>query len=184
MSGLTEKKMANKKFRNNENAIFVAYYKFRDCPSAKMLARHAGISRSTLYRHHKSPHFIPENYEKYILEIYSRRIKSFLKQDAPLKKLFFRKLVFIHNHRVIFEVLFNDGRKDIVKEMIEIIRGPILAEWNYKNPEKLYKVYRNEILGLIEAWSEKGFRADEIEVVLNDMVYLSKAAPKHLARFL
>ena len=183
-SGLTEKKMANKKFKKNENAIFLAYYKFRDRPTAKALAKRAGISRSTLYRHHKSPHSIPENYEKYILEVYSKRIKNFLKQGTTLKKLFFRKLVFIHNHHIIFAALFQGGRKDIIKDMLDFIKTPILSEWNYKNPEKLYKVYQNEVLGLIETWAENGFKADEIEIVLNDILYLNKAAPKHLSRFL
>lgn len=183
-SGLTEKKMANKKFKKNENAIFLAYYKFRDRPTAKALAKRAGISRSTLYRHHKSPHSIPENYEKYILEIYSKRIKNFLKQGTPLKKLFFRKLVFIHNHHLIFGALFESGRKDIVKDMLDLIKTPILSEWNYKNPEKLYKVYQNEVLGLIETWAENGFKADEIEIILNDIMYLTIAARTHLTPLL
>ena len=68
--------------------------------------------------------------------------------------------------------------------MLDLIKNPILSEWNYKNPEKLYKVYQNEVLGLIETWAENGFKADEIETVLNDILYLNKAATKHLSRFL
>ena len=68
--------------------------------------------------------------------------------------------------------------------MLEIIKKPILSEWNYKNPEKLYKVYQNEVLGLIETWAEGGFKIDEIEIVLNDILYLTKTTPKRLSRFL
>lgn len=184
-SGLTETKMKNQKFRKTENAIFIAYYKFRDYPTVKALAKRAGIARSTLYRHHKSPRQIPDNYEKYLLEIYSHKMKRFLNQEnASLKKLYFRKLIFIHNNQIIFEALFRDGRKEIIKDMIDKIKTPILSEWNYKNPEKLYKVYQNEVLGIIENWHENNFNAKEIGNILNDILYLNKTTPKHLARFL
>ena len=184
--GLTEKKMQNKKFQKTENAIFLAYYKFRDFKTAKTLARRAGISRQTLYRHHKTPERIPENYEKYLLEVYSKTTKKFLNQkDISHRKIYFRMLIFIYNNQIIFGALFRDGRKEIIKSMINITKKQILNEWNYAGADKkFFKVYQNEILGLIESWSEKDFKVSELENILNDILYLNKYTPKHLARFL
>lgn len=178
--------MANKKFQKTENAIFLAYYKFRDFKTAKALARRAGVSRSTLYRHHQSPERIPENYEKYLLEAYSKTTKKILNQkDISSRKIYLRMLVFIHSNQIIFGALFKDGRKEIIKGMTDIIKKQILNEWNYPGADKkFFKVYQNEVLGLIESWSEKGFEIEELENILNDILYLNKTTPKHLARFL
>lgn len=184
-SGLTEKKMKNKKFYQTERAIFVAYYKFRDFPSAKTIAKRANISRSTLYRHHALPRAISNNYEKYLLDIYSDRIKKFLAKNSSTKILFFRTLIFIHSYRMIFEALFDSGHKEVVKRILDKLKDRILKEWNYAgNTDKLYKVYQNEILGIIEMWREGGFKSDEIEGLLSDILYLTKTTPKRLARFL
>ena len=177
--------MANKKFSKTEKAIFLAYYKFRDFPSAKALARHAKISRSTLYRHHKKPSALPKDYEKYLLKIYARKMRAFLNKNPPLKTLFFRTLIFIHTHRLIFKALFKSGDKEIIKKMLDKLKPKILKNWNYAgSTEKLYKVYQNEVLGLIETWSENDFNIKEIESVLNDILYLNKTTPKHLSRFI
>lgn len=184
-SGLTEKKMANKKFRKTENAIFIAYYKFRDYPSAKTLARRAKISRATLYRHHSSPQSLSKDYEKYLLDAYAKKIKKLLKRNPPLKTLFLRTLVFIHNHRLILKALFKEDHKEIIKKMLDKLKDRILKEWNYAgNTDKLYKVYQNEILGIIEAWGKNDFSVKETTSVLSDILYLTKTTPKHLSRFL
>lgn len=177
--------MANKKFKKNENAIFLAYYKFRDYPSAKTLARRAGISRATLYRHHPSPQSLPKNYEKYLLDAYAKKIKKLLKRNLPLKTLFLRTLVFIHNHRLILKALFKEDHKEIIKKMLDKLKNHILKEWNYAgNTDKLYQVYQNEVLGIIETWGKSDFSVKETATVLNDILYLTKTTPKHLSRFL
>ena len=184
-SGLTEKKMANKKFQKTETAIFTAYYKFRDFPTAKTLARRAKISRSTLYRHHEKPSALPKDYENYLLETYARKMRAFLNKDLPSRTIFLRTLVFISNNRTVFTALFKDGHKEIVKKLLDKLKPQILKDWNYAgNTEKLYKIYQNEILGLIETWSEDNFDIKEVETVLNDIIYLNKTTPRHLARFL
>ncbi|MBQ6313957.1 TetR/AcrR family transcriptional regulator [Candidatus Saccharibacteria bacterium] len=184
-SGLTEKKMKNKKFRQTEMAIFAAYYKLHDFPSAKTIAKRANISRSTLYRHHALPRAISNNYEKYLLDTYSNRIKKSLRKKSSLKTLFFRTLIFIHSDHVIFEALFESGHKEIIKRMLDKLKKQILKEWNYAgDTNKLYKVYQNEVLGIIELWGEHGFGSDKIEELLDDILYLNKTAPKRLSRFL
>ena len=184
-SGLTESKMANKKFRTTEVAILLAYYKFRDFPTAKVLARRAHISRSTLYRHHPSLRSIPKDYENYLLRAYTYRIRALLRKNPPLKALIFRTLVFIHNHRLIFTALFKDNHKEIIKKMFNKLKPCILKEWGYAGDAgRLYKIYQNEVLGVIETWSEHNFSTKELERVLGDILYLTDTTPKRLSRFL
>ena len=69
--------------------------------------------------------------------------------------------------------------------MVSELKEPILAIWNYgDNSPKLFHVYENEILGIIEAWGEQEFANQEIENVLGDILYLTKTSPKHLSRFI
>ncbi|MBR2795454.1 hypothetical protein IKE13_00080 [Candidatus Saccharibacteria bacterium] len=183
---LTEKNLQNKKFYKSERAIFIAFYKFHDYPTAKVLARRAHIARSTFYRHHRSPHFIPGNYEDYLFQTYRRKIKILLKRpDVSIRSLFLRTLIYIHVNSEFFKVLFQDGHKEIIKRMVSELKEPILAIWNYgDNSPKLFHVYENEILGIIEAWGEQEFANQEIENVLGDILYLTKTSPKHLSRFI
>lgn len=183
--GLTEKNMMNKKFKSAEDAIFIAYCCLRDCPSAKIIARRARVARSTFYKHHKTPQSIPGDYEKYLLEAFSRRIRLFLKKkDISLRLLFFRLLIFVHNNRKIFQMLFMSQHKEIIKKMIDRLEVQISVAWRYAyRPNKLYDIYKNEFLGIIEIWSKTNFSIKELDKILSDILYLTKTAPKRLERF-
>lgn len=185
-SGLTEKKMSNKKFRKTETAIILAYYKFRTRPTVQKISRCAKISRSTLYRHHKFAAKIPDDYENYLLEIYSKKLSKFIRdKKRPLKIIFCQILIFILNHKPEFSILLKDNHTESIREMLDKLKNRIIKEWNYAgDADKLYKVYQNEVLGIIETWSENDFNARELENILNDILYLTKTTPKHLSRFL
>ncbi|MBR2741468.1 TetR family transcriptional regulator C-terminal domain-containing protein [Candidatus Saccharibacteria bacterium] len=180
-SDITEKRMQNRRFFKTERAIFVAYYKFKDYPSAKKLAWTAGVSRSTLYRHHKKVQSIPADYEDYLLKNYTRTIKKFLKNDSSLKIIFLRTLIFITNNREFFGILFKDNRKEIIKRMFECLKPRILDEWHLSGDiDKMYSVYKNGILGIIEMWHKQKFANNRLEPILNDILYLTRASRRHL----
>lgn len=179
---LTEKNMANKLFKKNEQAILLAYYKFKDYPTAKRIAHHAKISRSTLHRHHKTPYNIPHDYEEYLFRIYIRKMKSHLKKDqSNLQNLFLRFLVFIFSNREIIQALFRDGHKDFIKRMLGPLKPRILADWRLSgNLDKIYTIYENEILGVIENWGKHHFANQDLSGVLNDIMFLTKTARQKL----
>ena len=179
---LTEKKMTNKRFRKAENAIFIAYYKLKDYPSAKLIAKKSKLSRSTIYRHHGQPQNIPRNYEEYLLCIYKKKIKKILnKKDVDLKTLFLRTLVYIHSNRKTLKVLFSSGQQEIIKKIFRILKLRIIKTWHLAgNLDELYCVFENEILGIIEIWSKQEFDANSLNLVLNDLIKLTSTAPKRL----
>lgn len=173
--------MSNKHFFKTEQAIFIAYYKSRDYPSAQRIATNARISRSTLYRHHHNAQSIPRDYENLITATYSRRIQGLIKKGASTKILFLRTLIFISHHKKVFKALFTDGRKEVVKQMLAKLKPVIITNWDQKDPlDKAYNVYENEVLGVIEAWSRCDFSSIRLNKTLNDILYLTRTAPKRL----
>ena len=180
---LTEKNMANKKFRKRELAISAAYFTFEDQRTSKAIAKRAGVSRSTLFRHHGSIQNIPQNYEDYLLSIFIDRINhlSDRQNNLPLKTTYFHTLIFISNHKKEFKGLFNDGHKDIIKKMLDVLK-PIIASNLYYlgSADKIYNIYENEVLGVIETWDEHNYSITKLKRVLNDILYLTETAPKHL----
>ena len=174
--------MKDKRFFRTEKAIFIAYYKLCDYPSAKKIARHAKVSRATLYRHHKCVASIPEDHERYLVQAYSKMIRKFLaKNSADLKQIYFRTLVFILNHDETFRVLFRDNRREAVRKMIGKLRGKVEQRWRMAgNLDKMFNVYQNEVIGVIEAWGKQGFPAESLDTVLVDIMYLTRTARQRL----
>ena len=181
-SGLTDKNMANKRFRKTEYAIFFAYYRLGSYPSAIKLARTAKISRSTLYRHHKKIQKIPVDYEDFLLHDYARAIQKLIRREAKTRCVFLHTLVFISAHKRVFIALFREERKDIIKNMFGLLkRRIVIKEWRLAGDiDKMYNIYTNEVLGIIEAWSVQNFSNKTLEQVLNDILYLTKASRKKL----
>ena len=179
---LTEKNMANQKFRQSETAILIAYLGSRGYPTAKLLAKKARIARSTLYLHHQQPQNIPRDYEEYLFRCYKKKIARLLRgKNISLRTLFFHTLVFISQHRRAFQMLFRHRQSGIVKKMLDCLRNPILTDWRIVSPETLYLIYENEIIGVIEGWSRQGFALRSLEATLSLLLHLTNTAPRRLA---
>ena len=173
--------MSNKRFRATEKAIFVAYCKLKDYPTAQKLARTAKISRATLYRHHQKAQTIPIDYENYLIKTYAKTAQSLIKKGSDLKILIFRTLIFIYNHREVFKILFSDNHKEIIKQMFKLLKPSIIDEWRLAGDlAKMYNIYANEVLGVIETWGAKGFPKESINQVLSDILYLTDSARQKL----
>ena len=180
-SGLTERKMSNKRFYKTEHAILIAYYTLRDYPTAKKLAKKAHISCATLYRHHSGVYAIPTDYEEYLLATYKKTIRGLLRRNTGIKTVFLRTLVFISSNHLIFIVLFRDGHSGAVKKMIELLKERVIEEWHLGGDiDKIYSVYQHEVLGVIEVWSKQKFTTKQLDSILSDILYLTNAARRNL----
>ena len=177
--------MKNKAFCKREWAIFLAYFKMKDYPNAKKLSRRAKISRHTFYNHHRSPQMIPYDYEKYLLTVFRRKIQRYLKSERyELKTIFARTLVFIHNNREILTVLFRDGRKNVIDEIMNHLKPRVIRGWNYAgNFDELYRIYAKEVSGVIENWARRKFSDKELDKILNEIMYLTATSVKRLNLF-
>ena len=179
---LTEKKMSNKRFKKTEQAILIAYFRFHDYPVAKKIAKSAKVSRSTLYRHHQTTTNIPYDYEEYLLQAYLRTIHKLSKKKNPsLKTILLRTLVFIASNRDVFLILFQSNHKEVIKKMLDHIKHPILEEWRLGGDlNKMYSIYKNEVLGAIEIWGKANFSNQTLNSALEAIIYLTKTARHNL----
>ena len=173
--------MANKRFFKTEKAIFIAYCKLRDYPSAKRIAQLAGVSRATFYRHHRKAVKIPEDYEKYLLENYRKMMRGFMKRGTKIRILYFRMLIFMVNNEEVILVLFQEGRKEIIRSMVDYLKPCVLDEWKIGGDlSKMFNVYKSEVMGVIEVWAEQKFSDKDLDTVLNDIMYLTQTARQRL----
>lgn len=178
--------MLNKKFRLCEQAIFAAYFKVKDLPNAKKLARRAKISRQAFYTHHQSPQWIPYDYEKYLLDSYKAKMKILLERPREdIKKIYLRMLIFIYSHREVIGALLKDGRTEVIDRMIKVLKGCILREWNLAGDiEDVFHVYEKEVLGIIEIWAQNNFTKKKLDKVLNEILLLTKTSPRRLVQLI
>ena len=181
-SGLSERKMKNKKFRKIEKAIFVAYFKLKNYPNARRIARMARISRSTLYRHQTMIYRIPHDYEDYLIEQYDRTMKGcLLKSCVSLKTMVHCMLVFILMNRRVFGELLKMGDDNVVRRLIRRCKQKVLDEWGRDDGlVKIFGIYENEVLGLIIDWGREGFSDEKMSDVLNGIMYLTRTARQRL----
>lgn len=65
--------------------------------------------------------------------------------------------------------------------MLGIIKPSIISEWKIGGDlDKIFNIYENEILGVIEFWSEENFSNQSLNRALNDVLYLTTIARKTL----
>lgn len=176
-------KMSDKRFRKTELAIFIAYYTFQDYPTSRKLARRARVSRSTLYRHHPNVTDIPRDYEDYLLKSFNRAMrKAIHNKEVKLKIVILRMLVFIMNNKKILKLLFKKDQKSIIKKMLIRLKPRLASEWALKGDfADFFNVYMNEVVGIIEIWSKQNFSRNKLGITLNDIMLITKSAPKRLA---
>ena len=180
--GLTEKRMSNKRFRKTEEKIFVAVFCCHDFPKVNLVVKKTKISRATLYRHHNVLCNIATDYEKYILDKYSRMIKPYLlNRNNKVKMLFYKTLIFITANKRILAVLIDKNGGIILERMVWRLRKRIVNTYRFpKDSGKIYKIYAKEVVGVIEVWKDSGFSMKKIEKVLDDIMYLTETAKGRL----
>ena len=177
---ITDKKLQNKKFRKTEKAIVEVFFSNRKILSARVIAKRARISRSTLYRHHKTIYEIIPDYEEYILGKYYKLIRCFLKRNIKVKIIYYQMLIFIIKNKDVFALVVKKGNGQVIEKMIQKIEPKIAGDYKLpKNCDMILKIYEKEIAGVIESWIENDYIKDELAVLANIM-YLTETARKRL----
>lgn len=174
--GITTKRLNNKRFRKTEDAIVEAFFKCDSYASVEQIARRAGIYRSTVYYHHSAKNGIVLDYERYILYSYNKVIGRMLRaKQSHLSDIYFRTLLFIIANRHIFLLLAEAHDTRVIHEMIDHLRGKIERSARLpKNSEKIFRVYRSEVVAILEKWGEDGYPESEMTQVLDDIMYLTR----------
>ena len=176
--GITDKRLANKRFRRTEEAILQAFFR-GNYVNVEEMAENAGVARSTVYMHHRAVQEIIPDYERYILEKYRREMKRFLNnKNIKLEDIFMRMLIFMLVNKKIFIVILRSGNERVIREMLMKIKPHFIsgAKILKNNQDKIYVIYEGEVLALIEEWYLQGFDYRKIDDLVSNMIYLAKTA--------
>lgn len=177
-AGITEKRLKNRRFRKTEDAILRVFFEEDIYVGIKEMAAKAGVARSTFYHHHKTAREIIPDYRRYILRRYSRMISGAIRINGMKTRVIYTKtLIFIMQNQREFEVLLRSGNMDVMKEMIMGVEGWLVKQMRIPNgARKVFAVYASEVTELINEWCRRGFRKDEMNRVLDDIMYLTDTA--------
>ncbi|MBQ2660735.1 TetR/AcrR family transcriptional regulator [Candidatus Saccharibacteria bacterium] len=182
--GLSDAKLRHRRFRQNEEAIFREFFEVShgdtDLTPA-IIAKKAGISRSTFYRHHRSVYRIRPDYEKYISQKYKSVMRP-LKKKYETDKLLYKMLIFISQNRRLLTPLMEENGEKLAKNMLTFIGRKVSKEYNFPDyPGTLFDIYTGGAAALLMDWRKTGFVETEIEQICRNLIFLAKNTAKRLS---
>lgn len=174
--GITEKRLNNRRFRKTEDAIMRAFFECGQYAEAEKIARRAGVARSTIHYHHRAVGEILPNYKKYIIKSYTQAIGRVLRRkQVRMKQVFLTLLTFMTRNKGIFMIFARVHDAEVMRTMVERLRIKVESFARLpKNSEKMFRVYKGEIVAVLERWGEFGYKENEMAGVLGDMMYLTE----------
>lgn len=180
--GITEKRMNNKRFRKTEEKILKVFFEEDNYISLDRMAKKIGIARSTLYHHHRAIREIIPDYQRYIMRRYKRRIRRLLRdKNTKMQVLYTGLLIFILQHSDVFAILYKNGRRDIVSDMIGLLTPRIERKLNLpKNAADIISIYVSEVTELIWLWIGRSCPDQEINILLSEIKFLTDSARTRL----
>ena len=173
--GITEKRLADKRFKRTEEKILRLFFEDEKCLEMKTLAKKVGVTRSTVYRHHRAARNIVLDYENFVLRLFIRMVKR--NSRLPVRLLFLKTLYFVMNKEEIFRILMKYCEERVFYKMIIGIDSQMLKKMKLpRNAYLVYVVYASEVARLMYEWGKNGFLESEIEVVLDRIMFLTMTA--------
>lgn len=173
--GITEKRLKNRRFMKTEEAILRVFFEEDNYVSLEQMAKKAGVARSTIYRHHGAVREIVPDYEKYIMARYRRMVRRMIRRRVPLRQIYFQVLLFILANRQIFMLLLRNGDFAVLLGMIDELRERIGKTARLTSgSDKIFKIYKGEVVFLVKEWVESGFNSEEMSRLLDNIMYLTE----------
>ena len=177
----TPRQLRDKRFLTTESKIRLAFTLIKDAFSVSRLAKLAGVSRSTLNRHHGNIHNIIPDYEDYIIRKYGLVIRRLNKiERIHLRSLYERTFIFMISYRRIMVFLLEHGSRDFLERFLTTLEPKTLSAHKITNHE-MFIIYSKEVAAIIEQWERAGFAKDEIPAALDKIMYLTNTAHHHLS---
>ena len=149
--GITDKRLNNRRFYRTEEAILKAFFG-NTYLSVREVTRQVGIARSTFYHHHQSTAKILADYQRYIKYKYKRKTKKMLVSQKVPERSILKNMI-----------------AKMQPRLVDIMHLP-------KNSKKIFLVYEGEVTSLIDAWCRNGMREDEINRLLDEIIFLTETA--------
>ena len=179
---LTDKRLADKRFRRTEEAILQAFFESRDHIGVVGIAKKAGVARSTVYGHHRTAREIVPDYERYILRKFRETVKKMdLKRGVKIETVFTRTLVFIVANKRYFSIVLKGGDKAVFGKMVDELKELLVDAMKVsKKQREVFAIYGSEIAVIMSEWCVQGFCYEEIGRQVDNMAYLTRTARMRL----
>lgn len=180
---MMERGMNHRRYRKTEETILRVFFdENQKGISMQKMAKKAGLGRSTMYTHHHAIREIIPDYERYMLvEFQTIERRKMRVKNTQLRSLYLDLLLFILRNRKVFEMFLRYGDRNIYVMMIKKLETKIINFARLpSNSEKLFAIYTNEVVGVIEGWGKSGFSENEVEKVLGDIMYLTETCRDRL----
>lgn len=179
---LTEKRMANRRFRKTEDAICKIFMRGTK-KGISEAARSAGRPRSTFYYHHQSQDKILADYRRYILRKYNRLIRRISGSKADLKDMYLQLLMFILREKPVFLMFSKMGERKIFCQMVETLQPKIERVVGASNhEERVFDLYRAGMVTVLETWGSDGFLEEDMNRALTNMMTVTKEVKGEFGR--
>ena len=173
--GLTEKRMNDRRFRRVEEAILKVMTDEDYYIGMGEMAKKIGVARSTVYNHHRTTREIIPDYERYLLNRYNRMMNKILKRKGMrLKDIMRHVLIFVLHNKEVFMFLEKCGHRRVCGQMVMKMEPELSRKLKLpKNRQKMYIVYRGEVLELMAEWVRNGVIEEKMDELLDDIMGLT-----------
>ena len=173
--GLTEKRMNDRRFRRVEEAILKVVINEDYYIGVGEMAKKIGVARSTVYNHHRAVREIIPDYERYLRSRYNRIINKILKRrEMRIRDVMRHVIIFVLHNREVFMFLEKCGRRGIYGQMMTKMELELSRRLRLPNNyQKMYIVYRGEVMELMAEWVKNGVVEEEMNELLGDIVGLT-----------
>jgi AcrR family transcriptional regulator len=173
MNKTLEKKLRDKRFRENEDKVLRLFFEYGEKLTIGKIAKRLGVPRSTIYRHHPSVRAIVNDYVSMMKSKCNIRCRSDKEKDI---KKFFRELLFfiVKNKKVFSLFLKVENKEALLTVLCKNKRALLLCVGFRFEADKAFNIYCKEVIEVIRMWGENDFDKQGIEVVLRDILYLTK----------
>lgn len=159
----------DKRYQKTEEQMLRLFFIYGDTITVERMAEIIGVSRSTIYRHHKSLKELIEYYIKKVVD----ECGEFCNDDT--RKLCTDLLIYIIKNREVFLVFYKMRDSRALLAVLEMNENSLMEYAGYKQRvTKVFNIYKYEVLAVINIWGENGFSRDDFDVVLNDILFLTK----------
>ncbi len=168
MTKTLKQKLKDKRFRENEMKILRLIFVYGDTITMERVAKLIGVERSTIYRHHKT---LKEMTEYYVEKV----VNECEKCNEDVRKFYTDLLIYIIKDKEVFLVFYRMRDWRALLAILEMNEDGLMEYAGYRQRmAKAFNIYKYEILAVMDAWGEKSFSKDDFDVVLNDILFLTK----------
>ena len=180
--GISEKRLNNKRFRKTEEAILRVFLNENINLNVTVMAKRIGVSRSTIYHHHRAINSIVVDYKRYIIKKYSRLLnKKIRNKKVKMDGVVLQMVLFVLQNKNVFEILFKSGEESVIREMLNKKKKTLMRHAGLReNENKVFMIYCGEVVELFREWGSNDFNEVEMNVLLENIVYLTNTMKKRL----